>query len=348
MLGIASALERPILTTRQAQVLHAVASAYVGFGAPTASDTIAALLPVALSSASVRNTLAELDEMGLVEKPHRSAGRTPTERGMSVFVNQLLSVRELGAFEKHSLEGSLEQGGPTALARVASRLLSERTHQLGFVLAPRLDALVLRHVSFVRVSTERLLVILISEGGRAFQRVLEEPGQGDQAQLDRLAASLNERIAGETLRSLRDRLIHEASALRGQAERLLERVLRPAAECDAFDAVDVVIATRLELLQQPEFHDPERLRVLLQTVEETETLIGLVDRVIARPGAGVLFGHEVPEPEFHHCALVAARYGPDRAPLGALGVIGPSRMDFARVIPVVSYLSLLLTEHLEA
>jgi heat-inducible transcriptional repressor len=271
----------------------------------------------------------------------------PTERGLSVFVNQLLAVRELGPWEKRSLEDSLEEGGPTPLADVASRLLSERTRQLGFVVAPRLDALVLRHVSFVRVSSERVLAVLISEGGRAFQRVLEEPGHGDQAQLDRFAASLNERIAGETLRSVRDRLIREASALRGQAERLLERVLRLGGDA-ALEAVDVVVASRLALLQHPELRDPERLRVLLQTVEEKERLIALVERLAERPGACVLFGHEVPEPDLHHCALVAVPFGPRETPLGTLGVIGPNRMDFARVIPVVSYLSRLLTEHLEA
>lgn len=339
----------PLLSERQSQVLRAVVHSYVGAVAPVGSGTISTLLPVSLSAASVRNTLAELADLGLVEKPHRSAGRVPTEQGFRVYVDQLVDARELGGWERRDLAGSLEAVASGGLAAAASRLLSERGRGLGFVGAPRLDGLRLRHVSFVRVSRERVLVVLVAESGTVIQRVVEEPGRGDQPELDRMAAALSGRVAGRTLRELRDRLLREAAALRSEAEWLLERALRvDSGAAGEGGEGELVIATRLALLEQPEFHDPERIRELFQAVEDRERLAALLDKLLDRGRVQVAFGSETGEPALRHCALVAAPYGRPDAPLGALGVIGPRRMDYARVIPLVECLSELLTEKLSA
>lgn len=330
--------DRLVLSDRQGQVLQAVVSSWIGGAAPVASETVADILPIRLSPQSVRNTLAELARLGLVEKPHRSAGRVPTELGLRCFVDRLLPRVELGPFEKRDLADSLESGREIGLAQVAARVLSERSHQLGFLRLPRLEGLVLRHVSFVRVSRERVMAVLLSEGGRAFQRILEEPGQGDQAELDRMAAALNERVAGQPLREVREHLAREAATL-------LARVLSFEAEADDSD---LVLGTRLVLLDQPEFQNPERLRAMLRAVEEKERLVTLVDQVVAGTGVRVAFSADLSESSLDHCALVAAAYGRPDAPLGALGVIGPNRMDYARVVPLVGYMSRLLTEMLEA
>jgi heat-inducible transcriptional repressor len=332
----------PLLSERQGSVLRAVVSCFAHDAAPVASDTIAALLPVHLSPQSVRNTLAELDELGLVEKPHRSAGRVPTARGMRAFVDQLLPERELGSFQKRAARERLEEGA--SLDASASRLLSERTRLLGFVVPPRLEEVVLRHLSFARLSSERVLAVLVSQSGRAYQRVIEQGGAGDQPELDRMAAGLCERLAGSTLREIRSRLVAEAAALRTRADLLLERLVRelPLA-ADASDQ-DVVIATRLALLDQPEFHDPARMRALLRAVEDKERLLALLDQILAASGVRVAFGAELGEQELEGLAFVAARYGRPGASSGTLGVIGPGRMDFSRVIPLVRYVSQLLSE----
>jgi heat-inducible transcriptional repressor len=335
-----------LLSERQGQVLRAVVSSFVGDAAPVASETIASLLPVHLSPQSVRNTLAELEEAGLVDKPHRSAGRTPTARGMRVFVDQLLAPRELGSLEKRDVEGQLEEGG--SLDESASRLLSERTRLLGFVVPPRIDEVVLRHISFARLSFERVLAVIVSDGGRAHRRVIEHPGRADQAELDRMAAALGERLAGQSLREIRGRLVAEAAALRTRADLLLEHLVRdlPLA-ADASDQ-DVVVATRLALLDQPEFHDPARVRALFRTLEDKERLLALLDQIVGARGVRVAFGAELGEQELDGLALVAARYGRPGASSGTLGVIGPGRMDFARVIPLVRYVSQLLSEQTRA
>lgn len=332
------------LTERQGQVLHAVVSSFVGGAAPVASEMIAAWLPVQLSPQSVRNTLAELEQLGFVDKPHRSAGRVPTARGLRAFIDQLLAVRELAPYEKRDLAGRLDDSASADLDEAASRLLSERTRLLGFVVPPALEDVVLRRLSFVRLSSERVLAVLVSEGGRAHQRVLEHPGRGDQLELDAMAASLSERLSGQTLREARKRLVAEAAALRSRADLLLERVLRDLPLASDASAHDVVVATRLALLDQPEFQDPERVRALLRAVEDKARLLVLLDQVLAAQGVCVAFAGELGAGELDGLAFVATRYGPRGSQTGTLGVIGPRRMDFARVIPLVGYVSRLLSE----
>jgi heat-inducible transcriptional repressor len=338
-------LQEPLLTSRQEQVLSALVGAYVGEAAPVASETVAALLPVRLSPASVRNTLGELHMLGLIEKPHRSAGRVPTEQGLRAFVSGL-PERELAPYVKRELEGHLSRDG---MIEAASRLLTEYTRQLGFVLPPRVDDVVLRNVSFVRVSSDRVLAVLVAEGGRVFRRTLDEPGRADQAELDRLATALRERVIGRTLRAVRDQLLAEAHALRSQADRLLERVLRAVPDGEGGDEVDLVIGTHFALLAQPEFRDPERIRGLLLALEEKERLVDVVSRMLEEGGPRVAFGRDLgDDPALAHLAVVAAPYRRARGAFGSVGVIGPSRMDYARVIPLVRYVSLLLSEARDA
>jgi heat-inducible transcriptional repressor len=335
-----------VLSSRQTEVLRAMVGAWVGAAQPVASDTIAQLLSVSWSSATIRNTLAELAELGLVTKTHASAGRFPTEDGLRFYVRNLIGPRRLGNEEMRDLSAHVEAGDPQQVFHAASRLLSERTRQLGFVVVPRLADVMLRHVSLVRLSTERVLAVLVTREGDTLKRVLEDPGAHDQAELDRMAALLSEQLAGGTLREARERLAHEWSALRREADRLRERALRlaRAALAGAESEADLVIATHLAVLDQPEFQDPGRLRELFRAIDARERLIEVVDEVLDPSGVTVRLGIEVPEPVLRHCALVATRWGDG----GALGVIGPSRMDYARVISLVGYLSHVVTERLGA
>lgn len=339
------------LTPRQADVLAAVVRSYVGDAAPVGSESVAAVLTRSLSPASVRTTLGELAGMGLLEKPHRSAGRIPTEAGFRSFVDHLVSPAELPVGERQDLAGSLSRAPSETVTTVASRLLSERTRQLGFVEIPRLDRVVLRHVSFVRLSAERVLVVIVSDSGRAHQRIVPvESGRHDQTLLDRMAVSLCERVAGRTLHEVRELMRREAATLRGLADSLLERaLLMDAAALPGGEAEPaLVIATRLAALEQPEFQDPERLRSVLKAVEEAERLTDILDQILERGDfrVTVKFGSETGEPALDRCALVAAPYGLAGAPLGVLGVIGPDRMDYARVMSLVGYLSRAVTEKL--
>jgi heat-inducible transcriptional repressor len=336
---------RLAISDRQAAVLRAVVAAYVGEAAPVGSATLSHLLPFALSSASIRNTLAELAQLGLVDKPHASAGRVPTERGLRVFVDQLVAERRLEDLERRDLAESVGDAHGDSVLHVASRLLSERTRQVGFVVAPRLDRAALQHVAFVRVSSERVLVVLVSRSGVAYQRVVEDREAGGQAALDRMAGLLNERIAGRTLAEARDRIAREARDARSELGRLLARAVElglQALAAAAPSARDVVIATRLALLDQPEYQDPAHVRELIAATETQERLVAFLDQLLQEPGrVSVAFGREVSELDLPHLAIVTAPYG--EPPAGLVGVLGPKRMDYARVIPIVDYLSHLVS-----
>jgi len=348
--GSGQAAETVHLGERQAAVLRAVVMAYVGEAAPIGSKTISHLLPMNLSPASIRNTLAELAGLGLVDKPHASAGRVPTDHGLRLFIDQLLDADGLAAYERRTIAYSLDEAEVDSIAAVASQLLSERTRQLGFVVAPRIDRMLLRHVSLVRLTTDQVLAVLVSQTGATHRRVIADTSGDDQAVLDRIAAMINERIVGLTLFDAREGLAREARALRNHADRWLERVFELGALAVAPDQdgpIDLVLGTRLALLEQPEFHDADRIRDLFATVETKERLVEILDEMIAVGGTQVAFGDEVDEPGLHRCAVVASSYGAD-SPIGVLGVIGPSRMDYGRVIPLVDFLSHAITEKFSA
>ncbi len=362
---------RKALGERQRMVLRAIVAAYVAEAEPASSTTVKHLLPVALSSASIRNTMAELAGMGLIEKPHASAGRVPTECGLREFVDRLLDTSELAEYERRSLQSHFENVDGDSVMRLASQLLSEHTHQLGFAMVPRLERITLRHVSLVRVARDKVLVVLIPQAGPAHQQVIDEPGHGDQVELDQMAADLNERVMGRTLIELREVLAFELDELRRRANQLMARTvslgLRVVAIAGEQAEADLVIASHRALLSQPEFNDPDRIRALFSAVETNERLLEVLTRVLEGQvdSVSVSLGEELAEPGLRECALVAVPYGfgvgpsrrmaeeraeasrPDSStPLGVLGVIGPSRMDYARVIPLVSYCSKLVTEKL--
>lgn len=339
------------LTERQRSVLRALVASYVSGAAPVGSGTISDLLSIRLSPASVRNTLGELAGLGLIQKPHASSGRVPTEEGIRHFVDRLLAPGQVGQYERRSLDRSFESVHAAHTVQLASQVLSDHTRQLGFVVAPRIERIALQHISFVRLAADRVLAVLVDASGRTHQRVIENPIEGvglDQAELDRMAAALNERVVGCTLRELRDLLESEVRSLRNRASRLLENALRlglraAKAAIETPTARDLFIATRLALMEQPEFSDPERLRDLFGALEQGERLVEILEELIEGDGVSVALGEELDTHGLLGCALVAAPYG-DSA--GLLGVIGPTRMDYGRIIPLVGYCSQLVTDKL--
>jgi heat-inducible transcriptional repressor len=341
--------DQPELSERERAVLRAMVSAYLAEAAPIGSGTIAALLATRVSSATIRSTLSELGEKGLVEQPHTSAGRVPTEAGLRFFIDALLDRREVEEADRRTLSYEVGVAEIDSVVPVAAELLSQSTRQLGFIALPTLEQVVLQHVSLVRLGGESVLVLLVSATGTAYRRVVHSQPAPEQRDLEKMAAHLNGRITGRTLRQARDVLARDARAGREHADTVLARAIalaKAALSADEGLGADLVVATRLALLDQPEFQDPRRVRDLFEAVETKEGLLEVLDQVLDEPGVSVLLGGEVSEPALRSCALVATRYGDFDAPLGVLGVIGPARMNYARVIPLVDYFSHLVTEKL--
>ncbi len=348
-----------VLSDRQIRVLRAVVAAFVGAATPVGSATVSHLLSVPLSAASIRTTMSELSEMGLISKPHSSSGRIPTEAGFRLFINNLLQPQPIEVEQQRRLRHSFGDIDVDGAMHLASQVLSESTRQLGFVLIPRLDRVRLRQVALVRVASSQLLVVLVTESGRTHNRTIQDSESGNQPELDRIARVINERVRGRTLSELRESLEAESRTLRNRAGSLLARAIvlgQKAVEVaeDAHEAADLLVATRLALLEQPEFSDPERLRELFSALETNERVLSLMGDMLDGDGVKVALGGDIPDPGLRDCALVTAPYGMNlegadtsrargRA-LGVLGVIGPSRMDYGRIIPLVGYFSQLVSE----
>ena len=340
----------PQLSTRQRDVLRAAVRAYVGEAVPVGSELISHLLPAKLSPASIRATLAELGELGLLEQPHPSAGRVPSEAGLRYFIDCLLDSSAVAAYDRRSLDFEFDRADGDEVLGVVADQLSASTRLLGFALAPRLERLRLQHLTLVRLASGRVLAVLVSSAGSTHRRLIESPEGLCQRELDRLAALLNAHAAGSTLTQLRDTLRREARALRRQARQQLRLAVELAERALAEPAgeADLVLATRLALLEQPEYRDPRRIREILETLETKERLAEIVQDMLRESGVRVVLGSEVGDPALSHCAVVATHYGDAARPLGAVGVLGPSRMDYGRVIPLVAYCSRALTEKLQA
>ena len=345
------------LSERQAMVLRALVAAFVGQAGPVSSRMLALLMPVPLSSASIRNTLAELHEAGLIAKAHASAGRVPTERGLHVFIDHLLELATLGPHRQRLLDRALEGVDAAETPRHASHLLSEHTRQLGFVVTPRVEHQRLRTVHLIPLSTERILVVLIAENGGVIERIIDELEPVPRRELESIGRSLAERVEGRTLVGLRALLEAERQRLRGEADDILRRVWSlglSACQTPQGDE-DLVIATRLALLDQPEFSDPDRIRGLFSALEANRQLLDLVREITQadhgekRVGLSMSLGTDLGEPSLRDCVLMAVPYGTpsENGAVGVLGVIGPQRMDYGQVIPLVSYCSELVTRKLQ-
>jgi heat-inducible transcriptional repressor len=339
-----------VLTERQQDVLRAAIRAYVGEAAPIGSEHISHLLPVKLSSATIRATLVELGELGLVHRPHASSGRVPTEHGLRTFIDQLLDRRDVAEYDRRAIEYRVENAESAAVVEVAAQLLSEQTRLLGFAVAPRLERVTLQHVSLVRLSAARVLAVLVSSTGSAHRRVIAVEVDLGQRELDRVASLLSERAVGRTLGEVRDSLRRETAALRHEVDGILRFALELGARAVApqDEEVDLVVTTRLALLDQPEFRDPRRIRDILEALETKERLAEILEELLTDGSVQVALGGELGDSALSHCALVATRYGDEIAPLGAVGVIGPSRMDYSRVIPLVAFCSRAITNKLSA
>ncbi len=354
----AAAADEFELDDRQALVLRSLVSAYIADGAPVSSGTLSHLLPVSLSSASIRSTLAQLADLGLVDQPHTSAGRIPSDAGLRVFLDRLFDPADISDYERRALEERVDAPEGEPILRVVSQVLSDRTRQIGFALEPVVERLPLTHVTLVRVSTERVLVVLVAANGQVTQRTIEERGDGDQRELDQMARALNERLSGRTLGQVHAVLRAEIERLRDQADRLLKRALTlglRALDAGAFTSSDLVVATRLAILDQPEFADPARIRAMLSALETHERLIEVLEQIIDSDGFTVSLGDDLAESGLRGCAMVAVPYGRSRpgggdegGALGVVGVIGPNRMDYSRIVPVVSYCSSLVTRRLQS
>ena len=327
---------QPTLDPRARQLLRTLIGRYIRDGEPVGSQTLARHAGLDVSPATIRNILGDLEELGLLASPHTSAGRVPTAQGYRVFVDSLLQLRPLPDAELARLRHELPAGaGTQSLLGKASELLSAMSHFVGVVSAPKREAFAFRHIDFVPLEGQRVLAILVFADNDVQNRVLQTRRVYDASELERVAGYLNQHFAGRPLAEVRATLLHELQAARSEMETLLAHTVELAGQALADGEDDVVLAGQSRLLGVQDLSDLDRLRELFEAFARKREILQLLERTLRAPGVRIFIGEETGLASLEGMSLVTAPYAAGDRVLGVLGVIGPSRMAYDRVIPVV-------------
>ncbi|MFT4196349.1 MAG: heat-inducible transcriptional repressor HrcA [Pseudoxanthomonas sp.] len=326
----------PDLDARSRQVLRTLISRYIQDGEPVGSRTLSRLSGLEVSPATIRNILADLEDAGLLSSPHTSAGRVPTAQGYRMFVDSLVQLQPPGEREIARLRAGLPSGGGTqALLGSTSELLSAMSHFVGVVGAPRREAFAFRHIDFVPLDGWRVLAILVFADNDVQNRVIEPRRTYEPAELERVANYLNSHFAGRPIAEIRATLVREMRAARSEMEGLLAHTVELAEHALASEGEDVVLAGQTRLMGVQDLSDLDRLRELFEAFARKREILQLLERTLSAPGVRIFIGEETGLAPLEQVSMVAAPYRAGDQVLGVLGVIGPTRMAYQQVIPLV-------------
>ncbi len=328
------------VTFRARRVLYAVVTEYIAVGEPVGSRTLSKRYGLDLSAATIRNVLADLEEGGFLSQPHTSAGRVPTDKGFRAFVDALVQMRQVTDAEQAEVSNTVSnlQTGQADWLREVGKLLSTLTGAAAVVAPPAAADAELERVQFVPLQEGRFLAVLVSTSGTVQNRMVQFPKLTGEEDLDRLHRYLRRWAPGRTLRQLRDRIADETEQERGDYRELatVARAMVDATLRTAERATEVRLTGRDVLFARPEFEDPETVRTFMKAFEDKETLLEMLDRTLAGDeGAQVRIGDETSFTPSDGVSFVSSTYAGSGDAQGALGVLGTSRLDYARVLPIV-------------
>jgi len=334
-----------MLDKRSRLLLKRLIEQYIEEGQPVGSRSLSKSSGLELSPATIRNVMADLEELGFVSSPHTSAGRVPTPRGYRFFVDTLMTVRPLEAQQTQIMQGQMQIAEPQRAIQTAAQLLSNLSNFAGVVLTPR-RASTFRQVEFLRLSDRRILMIVVSPEGEVHNRILLTERAYSQAQLIEAANVLNQHFAGMSFEQARASLRGELGALRQEMTELMEAAVQAGAE-EAERSDPVVISGERKLLGIHDLAaDMEKLRALFDLFEHKTRLMQLLDISGRSQGVQIYIGGESTLVPLDELSMVVAPYEVDGRVVGTLGVIGPTRMAYERVIPIVDITARLLSNAL--
>jgi heat-inducible transcriptional repressor len=335
----------PGLTARDLQLLKALVERYIDGGQPIGSRTLAKAIKPELSPATIRNIMADLEDLGLVRSPHTSAGRVPTVHGYRVFVDSLVTIAPLDAEAVQTIQRRLVlEQSPKELFESATAALSSITHMAGVVTLPRREQVTLRQVEFLPLSHRRVLVILVVNEEEVQNRIITTEREYTAAELEEAAHYLTARFRGRAVHEVADGLVAELKTTRERMDRLMhtlidvaERIFEPGEEDE-----DYLLAGQTNLMEFSELSDLERLRQLFDAFQHKHELLQLLEQCMRGEGLQIFIGEESGYDVLGGCSVVTAPYCVEGQLIGVLGVIGPTRMDYQRVIPIVDVTAKLL------
>ena len=330
------------LSERSREIFRHVVEAYVETGDPVGSRTLARRLSSALSPATIRNVMADLQDAGLLYAPHTSAGRLPTDAGLRLFVDGLLELGALSKTEQADIEHRCRAAGRSleeALAD-ASQTLSGLSHCTSLVLAPKTES-TLKHIEFVPLSSGRALVVMVAESGLVENRVIDLPLGMPPSSLIEATNYLNARLAGRSLKDTREAVTREIEDGRAQIDRMTGELVSRGLATWAGDQPSgyLIVRGQANLLENvTEMAELERVRNLLQALETKETMLRLLDRTGSADGVQILIGSGNDLFNVAGCSMIVAPFAAQGEKIvGAIGVIGPARLNYGRIIPMVDF-----------
>jgi len=327
------------IEAREHAILRAIVQDYIATALPVGSRAIVRRHGLKMSAATVRNVMADLSDLGLITQPHSSAGRIPTDLGYRFYVDSLLTTQVPTAAERELIGGGSDDGNITTVLANSSRVLSGLTQHVGMVTAPFLGNPVFKHIEFVPLGGRRILAILVSRSNYVQNRIFRLDRDLSEHELQRVSRYLNDKLEGLTLREIRESAARELRTTKEIYYQLLMEAVRQD-HLSSDDAAQLLfVEGRSSLLELPEFEDIEQARQLLRTLEESHNLLKVLDEVVEADGVQVYIGTETHLGEQLDCSVVAVKYGLEGRVLGAIGVIGPRRMDYSRIISLVQYTS---------
>lgn len=336
------------LGERPREVFRHLVDAFLASGEPVGSRTLSQRLPHSLSPASIRNVMADLEAMGLLYAPHTSAGRVPTEKGLRLFVDGLLEIGDLSPDERDTIEARIASTGRGVedVLTQATMMLSGLSHCAGLVVAPKQDA-ALKHVEFVAVAPGRALVVIVSEDGQVENRLIDTPTGLPVSALSDASNYLNARLRGRTLDSARAEIMAELEDRRAELDGLTAKIVaeglatlaEPSGSTPAVEEKVLIVRGAAHLLDRFEVQtDLERVRTLFDDIERKNDLIRLLELAARGDGVRIFIGSENRLFSLSGSSIIAAPYANAQGSVvGVIGVLGPTRLNYARIIPMVDH-----------
>jgi heat-inducible transcriptional repressor len=338
------------LSAREREILRLVVHSFISTAGPVGSRFLAKQYPLGLSPASIRNTMSDLEEYGYLDHPYTSAGRIPTELGYRTFVDELMDAPTLSEVEKQLLRNEIERlmGDPDGVLRESSRMLGKLSSLLGVVLSPRLDSGVLERLELVPLSSSRVMFVLSVRGSLVKTIILELETSYTRDDIDQIVSVLNERLAGLTLEEIRATYAERVADINDDASGVVRLILRraPVLFEDASGVRRVELAGTQNILRQPEFQEPDELERMIEMLEDSDFVVQLLEESDdGSPAPGLVriaIGRENAGEKAERYSVISARYRMGDT-VGTVGVIGPTRMDYGRVVALVENMARLLS-----
>jgi len=339
------------LDSRARDVLREIVMQHVATGEAISSRSLAKCGRFQLSPASLRNVMADLEDAGYLAQPHTSAGRVPTDRGYRFFIDHLMRSRNLSTHEREVIDGEVMHATEIdEMLQLASRLLSRLSDQVGVVFMPTLLQFAIRSMDFVLVADNKIMCVIVGTNGVVVNKIVETRTLFTRDELEKIGRYITMEFSGLTLDAIRRRLIRMTEEERAVHDQMLQKTIalgiEAVGEVTPLDH-ELYVEGTTSILMKPEFADANAMRKTFLALQEKERLVELLNSCLNEDGLQIFIGGETDFTQIHNFSIVARSYGTHNAPLGIVGILGPMRMEYARMAPLVDYLGRALSRKIE-